>query len=326
MERFFGGVIRNRKRILLGFIIVCVICFFCRPLISVNYDMNAYLPEDVASSVALDVMEEEFDSGIPNVRVMIRDVTIPEALRYKEKLSQIDGVTDVTWLDDAVDVMVPLETMDADTLDIYYVDETALYSVTLEEEQIISAVADIRELIGEDNAMTGSAVSTAVATDSTVSEIKKIAIFAILLLLFILVLTMTSWLEPVVVLTGLGVAVLINAGSNLIFGEISFVTNAAGNILQLAVSLDYSVFLIHRFEECRLEEKNPKIAMRKALLKSVSSILSSGLTTVIGFLALAFMRFRIGPDLGFALAKGIAISLIVVFGFMPGLILMTYPY
>lgn len=326
MNNFFGGVIRNRKKILLGFVIVFVICLFCRPLISVNYDMNSYLPEDVASSVALDVMEKEFDGGIPNVRVMIHDVTIPQALQYKEKLLQINGVTEVTWLDDAVDVTVPLETVDSDTIDTYYVDDAALYSVTLEEEKIISAVADIRELIGEDNAMTGSAVSTAVATNSTVSEIKKIAVFAIILLLLILVFTMTSWLEPVVVLVGLGVAVLINAGSNLIFGEISFVTNAAGNILQLAVSLDYSVFLIHRFEECRREEENPEIAMRNALVKSVSSILSSGLTTVIGFLALAFMRFQIGPDLGFALAKGITISLIVVFGFMPGLILMTYPY
>ena len=122
---------------------------------------------------------------------------------------------------------------------------------------------------------------------------------------------------------GLGVAVLINAGTNLIFGEISFVTNAAGSILQLAVSLDYSVFLIHRFEECRRETPNPKEAMVDALCKSTSSILSSGLTTVIGFLALVFMQFRIGPDLGLALAKGIALSLITVFVFMPVLVLST---
>lgn len=126
------------------------------------------------------------------------------------------------------------------------------------------------------------------------------------------------------ILLGLGVAIVINAGSNLIFGEISFVTNAAGNILQLAVSLDYSVFLIHRFDECRKENKNPKAAMAEALCKSTSSILSSGLTTVIGFLTLALMRFRIGPDLCLALAKGVAISLITVFIFMPGLILATY--
>lgn len=139
-----------------------------------------------------------------------------------------------------------------------------------------------------------------------------------------MILTTQSWFEPVIVMVGLGVAIIINAGSNLIFGEISFVTNAAGNILQLAVSLDYSVFLIHRFTECRKQNSNTKEAMVDALTMSTSSILSSGFTTVIGFLALCLMQFGIGPDLGFALAKGIAISLITVFTFMPCLILSTY--
>ncbi|MGN0691792.1 MAG: MMPL family transporter [Oscillospiraceae bacterium] len=124
----------------------------------------------------------------------------------------------------------------------------------------------------------------------------------------------------------LGVSLLINAGSNIIFGEISFVTNAAGMVLQLAVSLDYSVFLLHRFEKSRRAYPDPKEAMTDALTKSTSSILSSGLTTVIGFLALGLMRFRIGPDLGFALAKGVAISLICVFIFMPCLIMLTYRF
>lgn len=141
----------------------------------------------------------------------------------------------------------------------------------------------------------------------------------------VLLLTTTSWAEPFVVLAGLGIAILINNGTNLIFGEISFVTNAAGSILQLAVSLDYSVFLIHRYEECLQQNSNRKTAMVDALCKSTSSIASSGLTTVIGFLALVFMRFGIGPDLGLALAKGVAISLITVFIFMPTLILLVYP-
>ena len=114
---------------------------------------------------------------------------------------------------------------------------------------------------------------------------------------------------------------MINSGTNLIFGEISFVTNAAGNILQLAVSLDYSVFLLHRYKEVRNEGVDNKEAMVQALCKSTGSILSSGLTTVIGFLALTVMQFKLGPDIGLALAKGIALSLITVFIFTPGLIL-----
>lgn len=141
----------------------------------------------------------------------------------------------------------PLEFQDQEEIENYYKDGTALYSVAIEDGKEIDAVSDIRKIIGDDNAMTGVAVSTAVATESTVSEIQKIAV--------------------------------------------SFVTNVAGNILQLAVSLDYSVFLIHRFEECK-KEAPPKEAMCQALCKSTSSILASGLTTVIGFLALALMRFK----------------------------------
>lgn len=172
--------------------------------------------------------------------------------------------------------------------------------------------------------MTGSAVSTAVATTSTVSEISFAAMVGVAFVLFVLILTTTSFAEPFLVLGGLGIAVVINAGSNLMFGEIFFVTNAAGNILQLAVSLDYSVFLLHRFAECRQKTDDPKEAMVQALTMSTTSILSSGLTTVIGFLALCLIQFRIGPDLGLALAKGVAISLITVFIFMPALILKTY--
>lgn len=326
MQKFYHQVIKHRKIILILFLFLFVVCAVCQSMVSVNYDMNSYLPEDSASTIALDVMEEEFEGGIPNARVMIYDVSLTEALDYKEKLSHIIGVSDVTWLDDAIDVKKPLQMQDQDTIETYYKDGNALFTITIEEDSILSAVSTIRDLIGEENAMTGSAVSTAIATESTVSEISKIAVFAVLFVLIVLVLTTTSWLEPLIVLGGLGIAIVINAGTNLIFGEISFVTNAAGNILQLAVSLDYSVFLIHRFEECLPNHDDPKAAMEEALCKSTSSILSSGLTTVIGFLALALMRFGIGPDLGLALAKGIAISLITVFLFMPGLILAAHKW
>lgn len=209
-------------------------------------------------------------------------------------------------------------------LETYYKDGSALFSVTIAKEKRITAVDAIRQIIGDDNAMTGSAVSTAVATASTVSEISTIAAIAVAFVLLVLLLTTTSFAEPFLVMAGLGVAVIINAGSNLMFGEISFVTNAAGSILQLAVSLDYSVFLLHRFAECRQTTTDPKDAMVEALTMSTTSILSSGLTTVIGFLALCLMQFRIGPDLGLALAKGVALSLITVFTFMPALILKTY--
>ena len=326
MRKFYSGVVKYRKLILIVFIAAAIVCGGLKELVAVNYDMNDYLPEDAKSTAALDVMSEEFDGGIPNARVMVKDVTIPEALKYKEQIEAVTGVTDVTWLDDAVDITIPMSQLDTKTVENYYKDGAALFSVTIEEQSRISAVAAIREIIGGDNAMSGSAVSTATATTNTVSEIAKIAAIAVVFVLIVLILTTGSWLEPLVVLGGLGIAILINSGTNLIFGEISFVTNAAGSILQLAVSLDYSVFLIHRFEECRGEQPDAQTAMVDALCKSTSSIMSSGLTTVIGFLALLFMQFRIGSDLGLALAKGVAISLITVFVFMPALILAVYKW
>lgn len=326
MRKLYKGVVEHPKLIITIFLVLTVICLICKPFIGVNYDMNDYLPPDSASTVAMDLMEEEFDSGIPNARVMIKDVTLPEALEYKEQLKNVDGVMDVTWLDDVVSIEEPLETYDTDAVEDYYKDGNALFTVTIEEYKRTSAVADIREIIGDDNAMTGTAVSTAVATESTVSEISKISVIAVAFVILVLLLTTTSWFEPVVVMVGLGIAIAINAGSNIIFGDVSFVTNAAGTILQLAVSLDYSVFLIHRFNECRKDFDNAKDAMVEALVCSTSSIASSGLTTVIGFLALCFMQFQIGPDLGRALAKGIAISLITVFVFMPVFILATYKW
>ncbi len=324
MTKFYRFIVNHQKWIIAVFLILFAVCGVCQRFVAVNYDMNDYLPRSSASTQALDRMEEEYDGGIPNARVMVQEVSIPEALAYKEQLLDVDGVTDVTWLDDVASVTVPLETQDADTVETYYKDGNALFSVTIDEDKRIEAVQAIRDIIGDGNAMTGSAVTTAVATTSTVSEISTIAAIGVAFVLLVLLLTTTSFAEPFLVLAGLGVAIVINAGSNLMFGEVSFVTNAAGNILQLAVSLDYSVFLLHRFAECRQTTADPKEAMVQALTMSTSSILSSGLTTVIGFLALCLMQFRIGPDLGLALAKGVALSLITVFTFMPALILGTY--
>lgn len=324
MKKFYTWIVNHPKLIISIFAAAFIICAVCKQFVAVDYDMNDYLPENSASTVALDVMNEQFEDGVPNARVMVKNVTIPEALEYKEKISEVDGVTDVTWLDDVQSVDIPIETIDSDTVETYYVDGNALFSVTIDEEKTTEAVNAIRDIIGQDDAMTGSAVSTAVATESTVSEISRISVIAVIFVIIVLIITTDSWFEPVVVMIGLGVAIIINSGSNLIFGEISFVTNAAGTILQLAVSMDYTVFLIHRFTECRRQTDNPKEAMVMALTMSTSSILSSGLTTVIGFLALCLMQFGIGPDLGRALAKGIAISLVTVFTFMPCLILSTY--
>lgn len=325
MRKIYTWVVNNPKKIIFLFIALAITGAVMQNFIKVNYNMKDYLPTDSPSTVSLDTMKEEFDGGIPNARVMVKNVSVAEALNYKEKIEAVDGVDEVLWLDDSVNIYEPLEIADADTVETYYKDRNALFTVTIDEDKRIEAVDSIRDIIGEDNAMSGDAVSTAIATTGTVKEINIITVVAVITVLAVLLITTTSWVEPFIVLIGLGVSIMINNGSNLIFGEVSFVTNAAGTILQLAVSLDYSIFLIHRYEECLKANPDRKSAMVDALCKSGTSILSSGLTTVIGFLALLFMRFGIGPDLGRALAKGICISLITVFVFMPALILKLYP-
>lgn len=324
MNRFFSGVVKHRRPVLLIFVLLTIVAFGAWRQVAVNYDMNDYLPDSAPSTVSLNEMRAAFAGDIPNARVMVSDVSVPEALRIKEQLQAVDGVTEVLWLDDSVDLTVPLSMLDADAVEGAYQNNAALFTLTIQKEKRIAAVAAIRDLLGDRGALTGSAVSTAVATTSTVNEIYKISAIAVAFVLLVLLLTTDSWLEPLIVLLGLGVAIVLNNGSNLLFGEISFVTNAAGSILQLALSLDYSVFLIHRFEECRATEPDPEKAMTEALCRSAGSILSSGLTTVIGFLALILMQFRIGPDLGIALAKGTAISLLTVFLFTPSLVLLTH--
>ncbi len=316
---FFKGVVRHRKAVIVLFLLAAVICLLCRPLVGVDYDLNDYLPDDVASTKAIDVMDAAFDQGVPNMRVMVEDVSLEEALAYKDAIAQVEGVDDVMWLDDVVDIREPLEMQDADTVETYYKDGAALFSVTVEEGSEVAAVDGIRAVVGDGNAMDGSAVSIAVATTGTVAEINMVTAIAVAVILLVLVVTTRSWLEPLLVMAGLGVAIAINAGSNLMFGEISFVTNAAGAVLQMAISLDFAVFFLHRYHECRGTTGSVGADIVSALCKSSTAIATSALAITFGFLALAVMRFKIGPDLGFALAKGMLISLVTVFTFIPAL-------
>lgn len=321
-EKMFRGIVRWRIPIVALFALLAIAGMCLRPLVGVNYSMSDYLPTTAPSTVALDTMENTYDGDIPSVRVMVEDVTVSEALEMKGKIEAVEGVTDVTWLDDVASIDTPLEMQDEDTVGTYYRDGCALFSVSVDEEQELEAVEGIEKAVGPDASLTGESVSTAAATTSTVSEVGTITICGIAFILLVLVLTTSSWLEPFLVLIGLGVAVAINTGSNLIFGEISFVSDAAGAILQIAIALDFSVFLIHRLSECRGKYGSDEEDVVQALCKSSTAILASGCAVMIGFLALTVMQFRIGPDMGFVLAKGIFVSLVVVFTFVPGLLVI----
>lgn len=325
MEHYTNFILKHKNILIVLFVAAAVICAVLSTLVGVDYKFADYLPDDAPSTRALDIMEEEYDQAVPNVRVMIKDVSISQAMDYKEKIEKIDGVQEVNWLDDAANIYAPLEIEDQDTIDDYYKDGNALYQVTMDGDDGERVVHEIRKVIGDENYMTGDGVIDALTPKTTAAEIQKIIFFVIPLVFAILLLTTNSWFEPVLFMATIGIAILLNRGTNLMFGTISFVTNAAGSVLQLAVSMDYGIFLLHRFAENRQAGEDAEQAMKDAVRQSVGSIMSSGLTTVTGFAALIFMRFKIGPDMGWVMVKAILFSLLAVLCLLPMLTMVCYP-
>ncbi len=325
MDHYTKFVVKHKKMIIFLFVISAVVCAFLSTMVGVDYKFADYLPDDAQSTKAIDIMNEEYDQEVPNVRVMIKDVSIVKALEYKEKLEAIDGVQEVNWLDDATNIYQPLEMMDQETVNDWYKNKNALYQITMDESNGYETAMKIRKVIGNDNYMSGEGITNSMTPMTTASEIQKIVLIVMPIVFIILLLTTNSWFEPVLFMTTIGIAIMINRGTNLMFGTISFVTNAAGSILQLAVSMDYGIFLLHRFAENRQLGEDAQTAMINAVKQSIGSVMSSGLTTVTGFAALILMRFKIGPDMGWVMVKAIVLSLFAVLCLLPALTMVFYP-
>ena len=322
MEKALGKLLKRRKLVVAIFIVVTVLCAACIPFVSVNYNMVDYLPDTAQSTRALSDMEAEFVQTVPNAKAMIKDVSISQALEYKQKISEVEGVTLVMWLDDVVDVKEPLEVLDKDIVSGYYKDGNALIQIAIEGGKEAEAVEDILALIGDNNCLSGDAVDSAQSQSMSETESMKSMAILIPMLVIILIISTNHWLEPILYLAAIGISVLINMGTNIMFDNISYITFAISPILQMAVSLDYAIFLLHRFEYYRPREESNEAAMVKAMKVAFKSIIASAATTAFGFMALTFMNFKIGFDLGLNLVKGIVISFICVVVFMPCLTLL----
>ncbi|WP_237664977.1 efflux RND transporter permease subunit [Sutcliffiella horikoshii] len=288
--------------------------------------MVDYLPEDAQSTKAMEIMEKEFTGSVPDTRVMVTDVSIQEAVSYKERLEAIDGVAEVIWLDDVVDLKTPLEMANTEMVETYYKNENALFSISVRSGDEVAITDAIYEVIGDNGAIAGEAINTATSQKMAGNESMYAAMLLVPIIIFILIISTTSWVEPIFFLTAIGVSVLINLGTNIFIGEVSFVTQSVAPILQLAVSLDYAVFLLHSFAEYRQKTNNPEEAMELAMKKSFPAITASAATTFFGFIALTFMEFEIGSDLGLNLVKGIVLSFISVMVFLPALTLFFYKW
>ncbi|WP_137743658.1 efflux RND transporter permease subunit [Robertmurraya siralis] len=326
MINIAARVIKHKKSVAITFMILTIISTFALFTVSVNYDMKDYLPKDAGSTIALDIMEQEFEGGVPSNRVMVKDVTLQEALTFKKQLSAIDGVSDVTWLDDAVDIKSPLEMAEPKTVETYYKNDTAIYLFSIRPGDEVQVTQAIYDLIGEENALAGESVNTATQQTMAGKESMFAAMLLVPIIIIILVVSTTSWIEPLFFLTAIGISVLINMGTNFFLGEVSFVTQSVAPILQLAVSLDYAIFLLHSFSDYRKKVADPDEAMELAMKKSFSAIAASAATTFFGFIALSFMEFEIGSDLGINLVKGILLSFISVMVFLPALTLLFYKW
>lgn len=323
-EKLSNQLVKRRKPIIIFFLIAAIVCFFASKMVAVNYNIADYLPEDAPSTQAINVLMDEYQQEIPNARVMVSNVTIPQALDYKSEIAQVDGVQSVLWLDDVANIYQPIEMIDEDLLESYYKDNNALFTVTVDTNKQDTALASIRSIIGDDGAISGSAMDNTYAEEESVKELGYIMMMVIPIVLIILLLTTRSWFEPILFLITIGIAILLNEGTNAFFGEISFVTQAAESILQLAVSMDYAIVLLHRFSEFRESGMDVKEAMKHAVPKTFTTVLTSGLATMMGFAALMLMRFRIGSDMGVAMAKAIIMSLICVLILLPALTVSCY--
>jgi len=327
VNRFSEEIVKHKKIIIIIFVIFALITGIMTAAVSINYKMIDYLPKDSPSTIAIRIIKDEFSDDMPSGRVMINNVSITEALEYKEKIKNIDGITSVSWLDDIIGLntlqSVPLEFLDKEIVDSYYKENSALLTISIESGKEQDTVAKLYEIIGKDNSASGEGINLAETQNMSVSEVLNAMLILLPIVIFILIITTSSWAEPLLFLSSMGIAIVINMGTNIIFGEISFISNTVSPVLQLAVSLDYAIFLLHSFNKHRLKT-DPETAMKNAIKESVSTVAASASTTVIGFASLMFMRFGIGADLGITLLKGVILSFITVMVFLPSITLLLY--
>ena len=317
-------IIRRRGLIESVFAVGCLFSLLAMFFVNVNYDLTEYLPDDAESSIGIDVMEQEF--GYPGTaRVMIKDVSLYEAKQYKDKLEAVDGVDQVLWCDSAVNIYSGEDFIDEEEIRDYYKDGCAVMDVTFVEsddsDRTSRAIDEMEKITGEKGRFTGMAVQNKSLESTMEKEMSRILVVAVVMILTVLCITTSAWTEPILFLFVMGVAVLLNKGTNIFIGTISFMTDNVAIILQLATSMDYAIFLLDAFSRERENGVSDEEAIVTAIEEAINSIFASSLTTVVGFLALVFMKFTIGFDLGLVLAKGIVFSLLTVVFFMPAMIL-----
>ena len=316
-EKIASFIVNKRKAFLVFFILAAVFGVFISSWVKVSNKLSDYLPESSETKQGLDIMDESFTT-FGTAKVMIYNVDYDRALEVSKEIEDIKGVSRVDFYDKS--------DKDYENKDIedYYKNFSALYTISFDDVEssklVQDAIVKVRDLVSPYDNVVYTTIDKDDAKDLN-KDMKVIFVLVIIIIIAVLLFTSQTYMEILIFMLTFGIAIVLNVGTNFIFGRISFVTKAVGVVLQLALAIDYAIILFHRFMEERREYK-PKHALIKALAKAIPEISSSSLTTMAGMVALMTMQFQIGMDLGRVLLKSIIFSMIAVFAFMPALIMM----
>lgn len=310
MNKIANFIVEKKNVIFIFLAIILIVSTIGIFNVNVNYDMSKYLPDDSEVKIGMEKMNQDFGE-LSNITVMIDDLSKEERAQVQEELSNIENVKSVVFIEGDEE---------------YQKDNHTKYLVNINadtySDEAIEVLNKIQDLYKDKTLyVSGAVVNNNLSRTTLLTEIPFIAIIAVAVIFAILFILCDSWIEPFLFMTGIGIAVIINMGTNALLPSISFMTNAIGALLQLGLSMDYSIMLMNRYNQEKETETDNKEAMKKALVNSFKTITSSSVTTIVGLLVLAFMSFKIGQDMGLVLAKGVLISLLCIFTILPGLII-----
>ena len=326
MYKFGKGVVKFRIPIVIFALMLLIPSVFGIIKTRINYDILSYLPSDIETMEGQDIMLKEFGKG-GFAFVVIDDMKDKDVVALKEKIQGIDSVCDVLWYDTIADISLPKEVLPENIYDFFNGDNSTMMAVFFDKatsaDESLKAVEQIREYAGKQCFVSGMTAIVEDIKNLTMEETTIYVLIAVILSSIILAVTMDSFLLPILFLLSIGAAIIYNLGSNIIQGEISFITQALTAVLQLAVTMDYSIFLWHSYKEQKeLNPSNKNEAMAVAICNTISSVVSSSITTVAGFLALCFMSYTLGLDMGIVMAKGVIIGVICCITLLPSMILI----
>ncbi|MGM9594803.1 MAG: RND family transporter [Oscillospiraceae bacterium] len=305
-------------------LIPALIGFACT---GVNYDILSYLPDELESMQGEQVLDETFNTAGISI-VITEDMQPKYTLALKNEILKVEGVSSVIWVDTLADIGIPADALPDVLKNIFYsADGTKTmmlvrYDPAGGEGSDLKAIAQIKTLLGENAFMSGLSVIVDDTREICDSQAPLYIAVAVALALAVMALMMESWFQPLIVLLSLGIAVLYNMGTNFFLGEISFITQCVAAVLQLGVTMDYSIFLIDRYSEEKEHYSSREEAMAAAVTKSFAALSGSSLTTVFGFLALCFMHLKLGFDIGFVMAKGVLFGILTVVFVLPSIVLI----